>query len=64
MATQVIKDAKQVVKGYLVEDSSTIKATDEKHRLLATYSKSLNETRDAVSKFVGKGDLTARFIPL
>lgn len=60
---QPIKNFYNQIIGYLEEDSQgNKKAFDFYNRLLGTYEKSTNLTKDFYRRIVGKGDLTSALI--
>lgn len=60
---QPIKNFYNQIIGYLEEDSQgNKKAYDFYNRLLGTYEKATNLTKDFYRRIVGKGDLTSALI--
>lgn len=60
---QPIKNFYNQIIGYLEEDNQgNKKAFDFYNRLLGTYEKSTNLTKDFYRRIVGKGDLTSALI--
>lgn len=60
---QPIKNFYNQIIGYLEEDGQgNKKAFDFYNRLLGTYEKSTNLTKDFYRRIVGKGDLTSALI--
>ncbi|MCK9429090.1 MAG: hypothetical protein M0R17_03645 [Candidatus Omnitrophica bacterium] len=63
MSNQIKNRAGKIL-GYLNEGIDRTEVRDSNNRTLAVYNRLNNETRDANEHFVGKGNLTARFIPV
>ena len=59
-----IKDRNGKILAYLNEGIDRTEVRDSRIHILAVYSRLNNETRDANEHLVGKGNLTARFIPV
>ena len=65
MDKQVIKNWRGKVMGFIkTDDKGNKQVFDSKYKLLGTYRKDLNLTRDSSYRVIGKGDLTLTLIPM
>ena len=61
----MIKNWRGKVMGFIkTDDKGNKQVFDSRYKLLGTYRKDLNLTRDSGYRVIGKGDLTLTLIPM